>query len=150
MIGMNIRVLRKKHKLNQEQLAEKVDVSRQTVAKWESGEAVPDIYKGKILADIFQITLDQLSRDMSEEETKRLAPKGRQFFGVVKVGEGRRERGQIVIPKQARDMYQIQAGDKLVILGEDATKGIAVLKTEGFLQLAEMIEKAELADGDIE
>ncbi|KRG14706.1 helix-turn-helix transcriptional regulator [Lederbergia galactosidilytica] len=146
MIGMNIRVLRKKHKLNQEQLAEKVDVSRQTVAKWESGEAVPDIYKGKILADIFQITLDQLSRDMSEEETKRLAPKGRQFFGVVKVGE----RGQIVIPKQARDMYQIQAGDKLVILGEDATKGIAVLKTEGFLQLAEMIEKAELADGDIE
>lgn len=58
MIGMNIRVLRKKHKLSQEQLAEKVNVSRQTVAKWENGEALPDIYKYKILADIFQVTLD--------------------------------------------------------------------------------------------
>ncbi|GGB30164.1 helix-turn-helix domain-containing protein [Virgibacillus dakarensis] len=146
MIGMNIRVLRKKHKLSQEQLAEKVNVSRQTVAKWENEEAFPDIYKCKILSDIFQVTLDQMSRNMSEEEASQLAPKGKQFFGVVKVGE----RGQIVIPKQAREMYQIQAGDKLVILGEDATKGIAVLKSEGFLELAEMIRKTEPADGDSE
>ncbi|EHQ59659.1 transcriptional regulator, partial [Paenibacillus dendritiformis C454] len=106
MIGMNICVLRKKHKMSQEQLFEKVNVSRQTVAKWENGDALPDIFKCKLLADIFQVTLDQLSRNMSEEEANRLGPKGKQFFGVVKVGE----RGQIVIPKQAREMYQIQAG----------------------------------------
>jgi len=53
MIGMNIRILRKKNKMSQEQLAEKVNVSRQTVAKWENGEALPDIFKCKILADIF-------------------------------------------------------------------------------------------------
>lgn len=144
MIGMNIRVLRKKNKLNQEQLAEKVNVSRQTVAKWENEEATPDIYKCKILADVFKVSLDQLSRNMSEEEANQLGPKGKHFFGVVKVGE----RGQIVIPKQARDMYQIHAGDKLVILGEDVTKGMAILKSEGFLELAEMIRKAEPADGD--
>lgn len=139
MIGMNIRVLRKKHKLSQEQLAEKVNVSRQTVAKWENEEALPDIYKCKILSDIFQVTVDQLSRNMNEEEVNQLSPKGKQFFGVVKVGE----RGQIVIPKQAREMYQIHAGDKLVVLGEDATKGIAVLKSDGFLEFAEMIRNAE-------
>lgn len=142
MIGMNIRVLRKRHKLSQEQLAEKVNVSRQTIAKWENEEALPDIYKCKILGDIFQVTVDQLSRNMNEEEANQISPKGKQFFGVVKVGE----RGQIVIPKQAREMYQIHAGDKLVVLGEDATKGIAVLKSDGFLEFAEMIRNAESKD----
>lgn len=139
MIGMNIRILRKKHKMSQELLAEKVGVSRQTVAKWENDEVLPDIHKCKVLANLFQITLEQLSGNMSEEEVKQLGPKGKHFFGVVKVGE----RGQIVIPKEARDMYQIHAGDKLVVLGEDATKGIAILKSEGFLDFAEMIRKAE-------
>lgn len=144
MIGINIRVLRKRNKLSQEQLAEKVNVSRQTVAKWENGDAVPDIYKCKILADTFQVTLDQLSLNISEEEANRLGPKGKQFFGVVKVGE----RGQIVIPKQARELYQIKEGDKLVILGEDETRGIAMLKSEGFLKFAEMIRKAEPTEGE--
>ncbi|MED3575556.1 helix-turn-helix transcriptional regulator [Cytobacillus praedii] len=142
MIGMNIRVLRKKNKMSQEQLAERVSVSRQTVAKWESEEALPDIHKCKMLAEIFQVTLDQLSGSMSEEEVEHLGPKGKQFFGVVKVGE----RGQIVIPKQARDMYQIHAGDKLVVLGEDVTKGIAILKTDSFLEFADLIRKAEAAE----
>ncbi len=146
MIGMNIRVLRKKQKWSQEQLAEKLNVSRQTVAKWENEEAFPDIYKCQILADLFQVSLDQLSRDMSEEEVNQLGPKGKQFFGVVKVGE----RGQIVIPKQARDMYQINPGDKLIVLGEDATKGMAILKSEGFLEFADMIRKAELKGEDAE
>jgi AbrB family looped-hinge helix DNA binding protein len=142
MIGMNIRVLRKKNKMSQEQLAERVGVSRQTVAKWENEEALPDIHKCKMLAEIFQVTLDQLSGSMSEEEVEHLGPKGKQFFGVVKVGE----RGQIVIPKQARDMYQIHAGDKLVVLGEDVTKGIAILKTDSFLEFADLIRKAEAAE----
>ena len=83
-----------------------------------------------------------MSNNMSEEEANHLAPKGKQFFGVVKVGE----RGQVVIPKQAREMYHIQPGDRLVILGEDATEGIAILKSDGFLELADMISKAEPED----
>lgn len=146
MIGMNIRVLRKKNKMSQEQLAERVRVSRQTVAKWENEEALPDIHKCKVLAGIFQVTLDQLSSNMSEEEVEHLGPQGKQFFGVVKVGE----RGQIVIPKQARDMYQIQPGDKLVVLGEDVTKGIAILKTDSFLEFADMIRKAEPSSDETE
>jgi looped-hinge helix DNA binding domain, AbrB family len=48
------------------------------------------------------------------------------IFGVVKVGE----RGQIVIPKEAREIYGIKAGDSLLVLGD--SKGMAILKTEIF------------------
>ena len=51
---------------------------------------------------------------------------GKYIFGVVKGGD----RGQIVIPKEAREVYGIKAGDSLLVLGE--TKGMAVIKTEIF------------------
>ena len=54
------------------------------------------------------------------------AANGKYIFGVVKVGE----RGQIVIPKEARELYEIKAGDSLMVLGDQ--KGIAMLKTEVF------------------
>ena len=51
---------------------------------------------------------------------------GKYIFGVVKVGD----RGQIVIPKEAREVYGIKAGDSLLVLGD--AKGMAVIKTEIF------------------
>ena len=54
------------------------------------------------------------------------ADNGKYIFGVVKVGD----RGQIVIPKEAREVYGIKAGDSLLVLGD--TKGMAVIKTEIF------------------
>ena len=54
------------------------------------------------------------------------AENGKYIFGVVKVGE----RGQIVIPKDAREIYGIKAGDSLLVLGD--TKGMAIVKTEIF------------------
>ena len=54
------------------------------------------------------------------------ANNGKYIFGVVKVGE----RGQVVIPKEAREQYEIKAGDSLIVLGDQ--KGIAMLKTEVF------------------
>lgn len=146
MIGMNIRILRKKNKMSQEALAERIDVSRQTVAKWENNEALPDIHKCKVLAEIFSVSLDQLSSNLSEDEAKQLGPQGKHFFGVVKVGE----RGQIVIPKEARDMFQIQPGDKLIVLGEDATKGIALLNRDRFLEFAELIRRSEPVEEELE
>ena len=59
------------------------------------------------------------------------AEKGKYFFGVCKVGE----RGQIVIPKEARDIFNIKAGDSLALFG-DEKKGIALVKTEVFSALA--------------
>lgn len=52
--------LRKEANLTQEDLAEKCQVSRQAIAKWESGESVPTIEKFIILAGLFEISLDEL------------------------------------------------------------------------------------------
>ena len=52
---------------------------------------------------------------------------GKYIFGVCKVGE----RGQIVIPKDARKIFDIKAGDSLLLLG-DKNKGLALIKTEVF------------------
>ena len=51
---------------------------------------------------------------------------GKYIFGVVKVGD----KGQIVIPKDARNLYGIKPGDALILLGDE--KGMAILKTEIF------------------
>ena len=57
MISTNIKNLRKKLRLSQEELAEKVDVARQTVAKWENGDALPDIISCKKLSMIFKVSI---------------------------------------------------------------------------------------------
>ncbi len=142
MIDQNIRILRKKNKLSQEKLAELVKVSRQTLAKWESGETVPDINQCKIIADLFCISLEEISSDMSEVEMIHLGPKGKQFFGVATVGKD----GHMIIPHQARELYHLKPGDRLVVLGEDETQGIAMLKADRFLEFAELIKNAQLEE----
>ncbi len=52
-------------------------------------------------------------------------PKGKHLFGTARVGE----KGQIVIPKEAREQFGIQPGDTLLILGDDST-GIIVTRPE--------------------
>lgn len=54
---------------------------------------------------------------------------GKYIFGVVKVGD----KGQIVIPRDARKKYDIKPGDALLLLGDD--KGMAIVKTEIFESL---------------
>lgn len=56
---------------------------------------------------------------------------GKHVFGTVKVGE----RGQIVIPKKAREIFGINPGDTLMVLG-DEKRGIAIVKADKFRSLA--------------
>lgn len=57
--------------------------------------------------------------------------KGKHMFGSVKVGE----RGQIVIPKEAREIFGIKPGDLLLVLGDEA-RGIALVKADDIKELA--------------
>ena len=61
-------------------------------------------------------------------------PHGKHIFGTVKVGE----RGQIVIPKDAREMFRIQPGDTLLVLG-DEKNGIVVTRPEVLSEIARKI-----------
>lgn len=65
MLGNKIIELRKKAKLSQEQLAEKIEVTRQTISNWELGETNPDIVQAKKIAETFNISLDELTNNES-------------------------------------------------------------------------------------
>ncbi len=58
-----IKQLRKNKNLSQERLAEELNISRQAVTKWESGETMPDIDNLIQISDIFNISLDRLLKD---------------------------------------------------------------------------------------
>ena len=68
----NLKLLRKKEGLTQEELAEKLNVSRQSVTKWESGNAIPDIEKIKEIAYIFLISVDSLIGDIENKKPNKL------------------------------------------------------------------------------
>ena len=59
-LGHNLFQARKKSGLSQEEVAEKLGVSRQTVSKWESDETIPDIRQSKKMAVLYGISLDEL------------------------------------------------------------------------------------------
>lgn len=67
-ISEKILSLRKAHDLTQEQLAEKLDVSRQSVSKWESGQAMPEVDKLTALSDVFHVTTDYLLKPSEIDE----------------------------------------------------------------------------------
>ncbi|MBR2658392.1 helix-turn-helix transcriptional regulator, partial [Candidatus Saccharibacteria bacterium] len=65
-----LKVLRKQYNLTQEELAERLDVSRQAITKWESGEGMPDIDNLKQIAELFGTTIDDLVADEKEVEPR--------------------------------------------------------------------------------
>lgn len=136
-IGDNIQTTRLARGKTQEQLASEVGVSRQTVAKWESGETSPDLEHAAALAEVLGCTVDALVTFDSKGTGLAAPPRGKYLFGSVKVGE----RGQIVIPKEARDTFGIRPGDKLVVLGEEG-QGIALCEESVFLGSIETVIKA--------
>ncbi len=123
MISENIYTLRKNKKLSQEQVAEAIGVSRQAVAKWETGDTVPDINNCIALANLFNVTLDEfVNYDSKTNYGLPIGPNGKYIFGTVTVGE----KGQIVIPAKARKIFNIKPGDSIMVLG-DIEQGLALI-----------------------
>lgn len=139
-IARNLSMLRQLHKYSQEDVAEQIGVSRQAVAKWEAGESVPDILKCDALARLYDVELKDLLYYNPEQAGTGIPPKGKHIFGTVRVGE----RGQIVLPKPARDVFKIKPGDLLVVLGDEAMEhpGIALMKEDFFLGIANLSKTA--------
>lgn len=139
MFKDNLIALRKMHGYSQDELADKIGVTRQTLSKYETGESLPDIERCKLLADIFGVTMDDfVNYDKDDRDNLGLGvpPKGKHVFGMVKVGE----KGQIVIPAKARKIFDIKPGDNLIVLGDEA-QGIAIIKAKGLLDLLKAGQK---------
>ena len=134
MLSENLWTLRKINGFSQEDVAEKIGVSRQAVAKWENGTTTPDIANCVALARLYNVTVDELlTFDGNEVEGLTVPPKGKYLFGTVTVGE----KGQIVIPAKARTIFQIKPGDNLIVLGDEG-QGIALIKEENLLELLQI------------
>ena len=118
----------------QEQLAAAVGVSRQTIAKWESGETSPDLDHAIALAEALGTTLDGLVGFDCGHLGLGAPPRGKHLFGIVEVGEN----GKIPIPKTARLVFRIDPGDRLVVLGEEG-QGLALIRENDFLASIEAV-----------
>lgn len=137
MFADNLMELRKLHNMSQEELADKIHVSRQTLSKYETGESLPDIEKCKSLAEVFGVSVDDLvNYDKQKTFGMAVPPKGKHIFGMVKVGD----KGQIVIPAKARKIFDIKAGDNLIVLGDEG-QGIALMKEQGLLDMLKLARK---------
>ena len=134
MIGENIATLRRRAGWSQEALAERLEVSRQTLAKWEAGESVPDILRCDRLAELFDTSLEDLLHADLAQTGK--APRGKYIFGTVTVGD----KGQIVIPVKARRLFHLELGDSLVVLA-DENQGLALLKADFFLEMSRQLQE---------
>ena len=128
MLRDNLIMLRNMHGMSQEEISEKIGISRQAYSKWESGETVPDIEKCKRLADFYNVTVDSLIKTEIEDNIGAIppAPKGKNIWGSVALNE----RGQLVIPKAARDKFGWKGGERLIVLSDE--EGIALISAEVF------------------
>lgn len=138
MLKDNLVMLRKLNGYSQEQIAEKIEISRQAYAKWESGATIPDVEKAARLAQVYGVTLDSLMKTETADGIGIIppAPQGKNIWGSVTLGD----RGQIVIPKAARDHLGFTGGERLIVGSDDV--GIALIPAEYFeSKMQELMDK---------
>jgi len=143
MISQNIQAARKALGLTQEDLANRLSVARQTVAKWESGESLPDLENAYALAKLLGVSVDDLIAHNEAATGYPIPPRGKHIFGIVRMGE----RGQIVIPKGARELFSIQPGDQLLLMA-DKKRGIALVSMDDLNVPDALFRMAKEAEDD--
>ena len=140
-LAKNLSSLRRASGLSQEKAAEAAGVTRQALAKWEAGETTPDVLHCDKLAQLYGVSLDDLLHFEQKPGSVPPPPRGKHVFGVVQMGE----RGQIVVPKRARELFNLNRGDTLVVLGDTnpGTAGIALVQAQFFTGLLELANQVQ-------
>ena len=110
-LGERICQYRVRRRLSQQEVAEKLEVSRQSVSKWETDGAVPELDKLVKLCERFEVSLDELVRgekpQESEAETPELSEKGPEAVLTLQMAQSRPERSNA----------QVAAGAVLLAVG---------------------------------
>ena len=107
-LGDNIKRLREEHSLTQQQLADKLYVSRQTVCRWENGSRCPDLIMAKRLAVELDVSLDEL---ISDEDLKKITKNDFPFHSDVVKRRKELEKKQ----KQILEFIQLVGGIFLLV-----------------------------------
>ena len=107
-LGENIKRLREDHSLTQQQLADKLYVSRQTVCRWENGSRCPDLIMAKKLAVELDISLDEL---ISDEDLKEFTKNDLPFHSDIVKRRKELEEKQ----KQIMEFIQLVGGIFLLV-----------------------------------
>ena len=107
-LGDNIKRLREEHSLTQQQLADKLYVSRQTVCRWENGSRCPDLIMAKRLAVELNVSLDEL---ISDEDLKEFTKNDFPFHSDVVKRRKELEKKQ----KQILEFIQLVGGIFLLV-----------------------------------
>lgn len=119
MIEDKIILYRKRKGLTQEELADLLAVSRQTITKWESGSVLPSLDYIIKLADIFKITIDSLVKDSdcskSEQVNNSKDHSWIEFMIKAKKETYAKKSGKVASSRPGSHDYQYQEGDYLYI-----------------------------------
>ena len=129
MLKENLIILRNVHGYSQEEVAEKIGISRQAYAKWENGSTIPDIEKCQRLSELYGVTIDSLIKTTTVDGENVIPPPptGKNIWGSVTIND----RGQLVIPKAVRELFNLTGGQRLIVLS-DEQEGIALVPAEKF------------------
>ncbi len=136
MLGETLLHLRKRHHYTQEDVAEQIGVSRQTIAKWENNESIPDVLSAGKLAELYDVSLDGMLSAETINMGFEIAPKGKYLFGLLTVGAN----GEVILPEKARRLFHIHPGDELLLLG-DVERGLALLNGEFIKRMLDQAQK---------
>ena len=128
MLHENLLQYRKMLRLSQEEIAERLGVSRQAYAKWEAGTTTPELKYCRMLAEMFEITLDAL---VEQRDLRREGPPGKYVLGVVAIDA---ENG-IRLPEKAMLLFGLRPGGRLLLLG-DEKQGMALVPYTQYEQFA--------------
>jgi len=119
-IAENLRLLRTRRGDSLEAVAEIIGVSRQAVAKWESGETYPDIVNCLRLARLYKISLDEL---VAAQLQPAVEEKQEKVMGMARLSDSY----GLTLPQNIVTLFDIQAGENLLLLA-DKQQGIALVK----------------------
>lgn len=127
-IADNLKFLRYKNGYTLEALAEIISVSRQSVAKWESGDSVPDIINCVKLASLYKISLDELvNMSLKDVISSDFMQEDGRICGVLEI----QPENTLRMPEVVMDMFHLHCGDKVLLLA-DRQQGMALVKCSHF------------------
>ena len=118
-LGERICQYRVQRRLSQQEVAEKLEVSRQSVSKWETDGAVPELDKLVKLCELFEVSLDELVRGErpKEAETTKTSDKGKETVLTLHMTQARPERSNA----------QVAAGAVLLAVALLACRGVMLI-----------------------